>query len=112
MLDYSEELSELKTLLNDLGNYSKTNAYMLQILLERYDGVVEQLFNMNSQVFRSSVETITETENDLNLMTIEQLPSFKKEMLFEKNKFKLKTAVNNDISRYVHHKLIEQIIYN
>jgi hypothetical protein len=112
MEDYLGELNELKALFNDLGNYSAANAYMLQILLERYDGVVEQLFNINNKVFRSSVEIISEVEVDLGFMASEELPSFKKKMLFEKNKFKLKVAVNNDISKYGHYKMIEQIIYN
>jgi hypothetical protein len=51
-------------------------------------------------------------EVDLGFMASNELPSFKKKMLFEKNKFKLKVAVNNDISKYGHYKMIEQIIYN
>ena len=112
MADYLGELNELKVLFNDLGNYSATNAYMLQILLERYDGVVEQLFNINNKVFRSSVEIISEVEVDLGFMASNELPSFKKKMLFEKNKFKLKIAVYKDIGKYGHCKMIEQIIYN
>ncbi|WP_183560315.1 hypothetical protein [Mucilaginibacter sp. SP1R1] len=112
MSDYISELNELKILFDDLGNYSLTNAYMLQVLLERYDGVVEQLFCINDKIFQPSVETITEVEDDLRLMLGDGLPSVKKKMLFEKNKFKLKIAVNTDISRYEHYKMIVQIIYN
>jgi hypothetical protein len=112
MTDYLEELNELKVLFNDLDNYSRVNSYVLQILLERYDGVVEQLYSLNSKVFRSSFETIIEAENDLSYMINDKIPSFKRKMLFEKNKFKLKAAVNNDVSRYEHYKLIEQIVYN
>ncbi|WPU91944.1 hypothetical protein SNE25_21740 [Mucilaginibacter sabulilitoris] len=112
MADYLTELNELKVLFNDLGNYSISNAYMLQILLERYDGVVEQLFCISDKIFQPSVETISEAENDLGLIMEDNLPSIKKKMLFEKNKLKLKIAVNNDISRYQHYKIIEQIIYN
>jgi len=112
MSGYITELNELKVLFNDLGNYSVTNAYMLQILLERYDGVVEQLFCISDKIFKPSVDTIAEVETDVNLMLSDKMPSFKKKMLFEKNKLKLKVAVNNDISRYEHYKIIEQIIYN
>lgn len=112
MLDYSAELNELKDLFNDLGSYSKTNAYMLQILLERYDGVIEQLYCMNNKMFKASVEIITEIESDLTLIGSDEIPSFKKKMLFEKNKFKLKIAVYKDIGKYEHCKIIDQIIYN
>ncbi|MDR6941510.1 hypothetical protein [Mucilaginibacter pocheonensis] len=112
MLDYLAELNELKDLFNDLGNYSKTNAFMLQILFERYDGVIGQLYNINNKMFKSSVDIITEIENDLNILGGTEIPSFKKKMLFEKNKFKLKIAVYKDIGKYGHCKMIEQIIYN
>ncbi|MBB6107459.1 NAD(+)/NADH kinase [Mucilaginibacter lappiensis] len=112
MLDYIDELNELKELFDDLGNYSKINAYMLQVLLERYDGVVEQLYCINDQVFRSSVATIIEAENELSVLMNDELPSVKKKLIFEINKFKLKIAVNSDLSRYGHYKMIQQINYN
>jgi hypothetical protein len=112
MSDYSKELNELKVLFNNLGNYSSANVHMLQIILERYDGVVEQLFIINSKVFLSSAEIITEAIDDMGLIVSDEMPISKKKMLFEKNKFKLKVAINNDISKYGHYKMIEHIIYN
>ena len=112
MVDYLAELNELKVLFNDLENYSKINGYMLQILLERYDGVVEQLYSINSKIFQSSVETIIEAENDLSFIVNDKIPTFKKKMLFEKNKIRLKAAVNKDVDRYEHYKIIEHIVYN
>jgi hypothetical protein len=105
MKEYLHELNELRSILSDVGNYSIANAFLLQVLIEKYDSVAEQLYAMNSTTFRASPETIAECE--LGIAFLNTQHSIKEKMLvFDRMRYNLRKAVLRDICKYGHLKII------
>ena len=100
MDDIESELIETRVQLNHLRLFSKANAVLLQRILERYDGIVEQLFDLNKVLYLQSSKNISFVEPKMNLLFLLTTSIKNKRNNFNKSKFRLLLSVNEDINNY------------
>jgi hypothetical protein len=100
MDDIESELIETRVQLNHLKLFSKANAVLLQRILERYDGIVEQLFDLNKVLYLQSSKNISFVEPKMNLLFLLTTSIKNKRNNFNKSKFRLLLSVNEDINNY------------
>ena len=100
MDDIESELIETRIQLNHLRLFSKANAVLLQLILERYDGIVEQLFDLNKVLYLQSSKNISFVEPKMNLLFLLTTSIKNKRNNFNKSKFRLLLSVNEDINNY------------
>jgi len=100
MDDIEIELSQTRFELNRLRLFSAANAILLQRILERYDGVVEQLFDLDQILYLQSTKNISFVEPKMNLLFLSTTSTKNKEYNYNQSKFRLLLSVNDDISNY------------
>lgn len=100
MDDIESELIETRIQLNHLRLFSNANAVLLQQILERYDGIVEQLFDLNKVLYLQSSKNISFVEPKMNLLFLLTTSIKNKRNNFNKSKFRLLLSVNEDINNY------------
>lgn len=100
MDDIESELIETRGQLNHLRLFSEANAVLLQRILERYDGIVEQLFDLNKVLYLQSSKNISFVEPKMNLLFLLTTSIKNKRNNFNKSKFRLLLSVNEDINNY------------
>jgi hypothetical protein len=112
MIDYKMELASIKKCIEVLSDYSPDNIKQMEILLNRYNDIIQNLYCLNKNYFQSTVDSLSDLEVEMNLFESDdtQMPLMK--CLFEHYKSQFNFTLNIDINRYEHYKLIENIIYN
>ena len=112
MLVYDLEFAQIKDCLSSLSGYSDANMKLLEILLNRYEDVIQDLCAVNDDFFQSSLETISDLELELHLLETEHGPVLLMKALFEDYRHRLNVIINYEINRYELFKLIKNINYN
>jgi hypothetical protein len=112
MLVYDLEFDQIKDCLSSLNGYSDANIKLLEILLNRYEDVIQDLYAIDDVFFHSSLETISDLEVELHLLETEHGPVLLMKFLFEDYRRRLIITINYEINRYEHFKLIRNINYN
>jgi cobalamin biosynthesis Co2+ chelatase CbiK len=112
MLVYDLEFAQIKDCLNSLNGYSDANIKLLEILLNRYEEVIQDLYAIDGDFFQSSLETVSDLELEFHLLETEHGPVLLMKALFEDYRRRLIITINYETNRYEHFKLIRNINYN
>jgi len=112
MLVYDLEFDQIKDCLSSLNGYSDANIKLLEILLNRYEDVIQDLYAIDGEFFQSSLETFSDLEVEFHLLETEHGPVLLMKALFEDYRYRLNATINYEIDRYEHFKLIRNINYN
>jgi capsule polysaccharide export protein KpsE/RkpR len=106
MIEYAQvmdqienELMKIRTQLNTLGYFSKPNAIKLRFILERYDGIVEQLYAIDQQLYAQSKINVLFVERKMKLL-LDGFSLETKKNSFNISKRCISRSLTNDLFNY------------